>query len=74
LAAKPVKLILLESILARSPDFLWLFSTHYLPGLSDGDIRIRARARIGVRNRNFSEQCSPDHPRLLFFFPVEIEE
>src|SRR5271155_4971410 len=76
LAAKPVKLILSESILARSPWLLLAFQylTHCAPGLIDGDIRICARARIGVRNRNFPERSSPDHPRLLFLFPVRIEE
>jgi hypothetical protein len=50
------------------------YLTHRAPGLIDGDIRIRAGARIGVRNRNFPERSSPDHPRLLFLFPVGIEE
>ena len=56
------------------PSLAFQYHTHGAPGLIDGDIQIRAGTRVGVRNRNFPERLSPDHPRLLFLFPVGIEE
>src|SRR5258708_3594622 len=43
-------------------------------GLVDSGVRLGARARIGISNRDLAESHSSHHPRLLPFLPIRIEE
>src|SRR6267143_7309021 len=44
------------------------------PGLIDGYIGVGAGTGIGVRDSDFAERLPADHPRLLFVFPIGIEQ